>query len=49
MATIKALKTQEGDASLSGILNSFLNHTTKTNEPKDATMFNSYAHKDMKH
>jgi hypothetical protein len=49
MATIKALKTQEGDASPSGILNSFLNHTTRANKPKDVTMFNSYAHKDMKH
>ena len=29
MATTKALKTQEGDASPSGILNSFLNHTTR--------------------
>jgi hypothetical protein len=49
MATIKALKTQEGDASPSGILNPFLNHTTRANKPKDITMFNSYAHKDMKH
>ena len=28
LATTKALKTQEGDASPSGILNPFLNHTT---------------------
>jgi hypothetical protein len=49
MTTIKALKTQEGDASPSGILIPFLNHTTRENKPKDITMFNSYAHKDMKH
>ena len=47
MATIKALKTQEGDASPSGILNPFLNHTTKSMK-QDITMFNSYAHINMK-
>jgi hypothetical protein len=47
LATIKALKTQEGDASPSGILNPFLNHTTKANEIR-YTMFNSYAHQDIK-
>jgi hypothetical protein len=49
METIKVLKTQEGDASPSGILNPFLNHTTRANKPKDITMFNSYAQKDLKH
>ena len=34
METTKALKTQEGDASPSGILNSFLNHTTKANKER---------------
>jgi hypothetical protein len=48
MATIKALKTQEGDASPSGILNPFLNHTTRANKSKDVTMFNSYAHETLK-
>ena len=47
MATIKALKTQEGDASPSGILNPFLNHTTKAMK-QDITMFNSYAYMNMK-
>jgi hypothetical protein len=47
MATIKALKTQEGDASPSGILNPFLNHTTKAMK-QDITMFNSYAHMNMR-
>ena len=43
METIKALKTQEGDASPSGILNSFLNHTIKAIK-QDISMFNSNAH-----
>jgi hypothetical protein len=34
LETTKALKTQEGDASPSGIPNSFLNHTTRANKPR---------------
>jgi hypothetical protein len=47
LATIKTLKTQEGDASPSGILNPLLNHTIKAMK-QDIAMFNSYAHINMK-